>query len=182
LAPDLVVLDREENRIEDHDALVTAGLAVFVSDVTDLDSALAVVDQLADAAGVDVTEGATHLPSFSGERRTAAVPIWRRPWMMIGTNTYGASVLEALGVDVVGFGDDPYPTVELADVAAEAPDMVLVPSEPYVFDDAHVAEIADAVPDAKVVRVDGQDLFWWGIRTPEALSRLAAALERPRRA
>lgn len=96
--------------------------------------------------------------------------------MTIGSSTYGASILDALGVDVIGFGDDPYPAVELSDVAEARPDLVLVPSEPYVFSDDHVAEIAVAAPDATVVRVDGQDLFWWGIRTPAALSRLSEAL------
>jgi len=176
LAPDLVVLDREENRIEDHDALAAAGIELFVSDVTDLDSALAVVDQLADAAHVKVPESARHFRALSGERRTAFVPIWRRPWMTISGATYGASVLTALGVDVVAFGDDAYPTIELADVSAVGPDLVLVPSEPYEFSDDHLVEIATAIPAATIVRVDGQDLFWWGSRTPAALSRLAEAL------
>ena len=179
LAPDLVVLDREENRLEDHDALVGFGLDVFVSDVTDLDSALAVVDDLAVAANVKRPDGARHFRAVLGERRTAFVPIWRRPWMTIGSATYGASVLQALGIDVVIFGDDAYPTVELADVAAVEPDLVLVPSEPYEFRADHLVEIASAVPDARVVRVDGQDLFWWGSRTPAALRRLTAALEPP---
>ena len=51
LAPDLVVLDREENRIEDHDALVAAGISVFVSDVTDVAGAIAVVGDLAGCRG-----------------------------------------------------------------------------------------------------------------------------------
>ncbi len=185
LAPDLVVLDREENRIEDHDALVAAGLAVFVSDVTDLATALAVVDDLAAASGVE-TVGSNRLArsipndvSAALRRRTAFVPIWRRPWMTIGSATYGASLLHALGVDVVLFGDDAYPTVDLGDVADAAPDVVLVPSEPYEFDDGHLSEIADAVPGASIIRVDGQDLFWWGIRTPAALDRLARELALP---
>ena len=181
LRPDLVVLDREENRIEDHDALVAAGLPVFVSAVTDVDSALAVVDSLAHAAGVDATEGVGHLPATAGERRTAFVPIWRRPWMTIGAATYGASILDTVGVDVLAFGNDAYPTIDLASVAERAPELVLVPSEPYVFSDAHLVEIADVLPDATVLRVDGQDLFWWGVRTPDALSRLAAALEHPQK-
>jgi ABC-type Fe3+-hydroxamate transport system substrate-binding protein len=182
LVPDLVVLDREENRIEDHDALLDAGLKVFVSSVTDLESALAVVAELAAAADVaqpEIPQRARHIVESSqrsGPVRTAFVPIWRRPWMTIGAATYGASVLGALGVDVVAFGNDAYPTVELADVAAARPELVLVPSEPYEFGDEHLVEIAEAVPNAAVIRVDGQDLFWWGDRTPSALSRLARAL------
>ena len=39
--------------------------------------------------------------------------------------------------------------------------------------DRHVAELSEVAP---VRLVDGQDLFWWGVRTPAALARLAAAL------
>ena len=54
-----------------------------------------------------------------------------------------------------------------------APDVVLAPSEPYPFEERHVAELSELAP---VELIDGQDLFWWGIRTPEALERLRARL------
>ena len=44
---------------------------------------------------------------------------------------------------------DRYPTVELADIAALAPDVVLVPSEPYAFTDAHVDELRGGVPERR---------------------------------
>lgn len=177
LAPDLVVLDREENRLEDHDALVAAGLSVYVSDVTDVTDVGPMVGELADRCGI--VGPLVELPrsASSSVRRTAFVAIWRRPWMTIGSVTYGASVLERLGIDVIALGEGPYPSVELADVAARGPDLVIVPSEPYEFSDQHLDEIASAVPHSSIVRVDGRDLFWWGIRTPIALSRLKTALE-----
>jgi hypothetical protein len=54
--------------------------------------------------------------------------------------------------------------------------VVAVPSEPYEFNDAHLAELQEASPKSTVVRVDGQDLFWWGSRTQRAITRLHAAL------
>jgi hypothetical protein len=71
-----------------------------------------------------------------------------------------------------------YPTVEMTEAAGRAPDLVLLPTEPYPFKERHVAEVGEALPDAEVVIVDGQDLFWWGIRTPGAVERLAATLAR----
>ena len=70
----------------------------------------------------------------------------------------------------------PYPTVELDEIARAGPDLVIVPSEPYDFGPAHLAELAAALPAAQLVEVDGQDLFWWGSRTAAAVSRLAKAL------
>ncbi len=51
LRPDCVVVDTEENRREDADALRSAGLELLVTSVRTLDDALAAVGQLAAAAG-----------------------------------------------------------------------------------------------------------------------------------
>jgi ABC-type Fe3+-hydroxamate transport system substrate-binding protein len=179
LGPDLVVLDREENRVEDHDALVAAGLAVFVSDVTDLSGAVRVVGELAARIGAPVPDGANQLPEVrqSASRRTAFVPIWRRPWMTISPATYGADLLAHVGIDLVSLADpSPYPTVELDEIVSTRPDLVVVPTEPYEFAARHLAELTEALPDAHLVEVDGQDLFWWGARTAGAVTRLARAL------
>jgi ABC-type Fe3+-hydroxamate transport system substrate-binding protein len=182
LQPDIVVMDREENRIEDHDALVEAGVPVFVSDVRSVDDAIALVGDLTalveapDDTYERCTASVRRWTSGAAARRTAFVPIWRRPWMSIASGTYGASLLALLGIDLVTADlADPYPTVQLEDMAVLRPDLVLVPSEPYEFTDDHAAELATAFPGAAIVRVDGQDLFWWGARTPAALERLSAA-------
>lgn len=174
LAPDLVVVDEEENRREDAEALAAAGLDVMATAVRDVDGALSVVGELARRIGADPP--ALVVPDAPTEpTRTALVPIWRRPWMAINADTYGASLLRRLGVELVtAASPDRYPTIELT--AVPAPDLVLVPSEPYEFRDEHVAELAAAFPGADVRRVDGRDLFWWGIRTPDAIDRLRAAL------
>ncbi len=180
LEPDVVVMDREENRLEDHDELIRRGVPVFVSDVRTVEQALAVVGELCEVAGTKSPPSfGTDLPVVvTTARRTAFVPIWRRPWMTISGATYGGSVLAQLGFDLVGSGSDvAYPVVELHEVAA--PDLVLVPSEPYDFTDAHLGELRGGFPGARIVRVDGQDLFWWGIRTPAAVRRLAGALDVP---
>ena len=177
LAPDLVVLDREENRIEDHDALVAAGLDVFASDVRSIDAGVGVVQQLADLVGV-VAPRLGPVPLLDPPLlRTAFVPIWRRPWMSISAATYGGSLLRRLRVELVtADADVEYPTLDLDEVALSVPDLVLVPSEPYDFGASHLDELALAFPSAEVHRIDGQDLFWWGVRTPAAIARLATTL------
>jgi ABC-type Fe3+-hydroxamate transport system substrate-binding protein len=179
LRPDLVVMDREENRLEDHEALVAAGVTVFVSDVRSVADAVALVGELTDIVGAPpaVFERCRHVLAHqpaTGGRRRAFVPIWRRPWMSIGPRTYGASLLDHIGIDLVTAGAaEPYPTVELDDVAVLEPDLVLVPSEPYDFREPHVAELAAVLVHSEIRAIDGQDLFWWGARTPGALTRLA---------
>jgi ABC-type Fe3+-hydroxamate transport system substrate-binding protein len=94
--------------------------------------------------------------------------------MTLNRDTYGDSVLAAAGVENV-FADagERYPETDLDEAAARSPDVVLAPSEPYPFGPRHTAELARVAP---VVRVDGRDLFWWGVRTPDAVQRLAAQL------
>lgn len=186
LAPDVVVMDREENRREDADELQAAGLDLFVSAVTTVEAALAVVGDLAARAGV-ASPGSSgdrsggQAPLVDGQPAGAVrafVPIWRRPWMTISGLTYGADLLAGLGVALVtGDRGDPYPTVELDEIDALGPDIVLVPSEPYDFADQHLDELRVALgADVPVLRVDGRDLFWWGIRTPAATWRLGRQL------
>ncbi len=176
LRPDVVVLDEQENRREDAEALLGAGVRTFVTDVRDVPGAWRVVAELATLVGAvpPAADGGARLPD-AVPRRRAFVPIWRRPWMTIGPRTYGASVLEHVGWTTVG-GDADYPVVDLDVVAGARPDAVLVPSEPYDFDERHLDELRDALPGVPVVRIDGRDLFWWGVRTPAALERIGRRL------
>jgi ABC-type Fe3+-hydroxamate transport system substrate-binding protein len=169
LEPDLVVMCDEENRREDADALAAAGVAVHSCSprsVADVGPALVA---LAAAVGAPPPE-LSPVPALVPLGLRAFVPIWRRPWMSMGAQTYGSSVLAALGVENVCAGEAArYPEVVLDDVRARRPDVVLAPSEPYPFRDRHRAELEVVAP---ALLVDGQDLFWWGVRTPAALVRL----------
>jgi ABC-type Fe3+-hydroxamate transport system substrate-binding protein len=176
LAPDLVVVNDEENRREDADALAVAGIAVHSCSPRSVDDVPAALADLA------VTLGAEPPPSLLGGPvpelpslgLRAFVPIWRRPWMSLAGDTYGSSLLAAIGVTTL-FADaaDRYPEVTLDDVIAGSPDVVLAPSEPYSFRPEHLAELAGLAP---VIEVDGQDLFWWGVRPPAAIHRLHQAI------
>ncbi len=87
--------------------------------------------------------------------------------------------MELLGIENV-FADagERYPETTLEEIAERHADLVLLPGEPYPFKDRHVGEVEAVVRGADVRLVDGRDLFWWGIRTPDALSRLCEALRR----
>lgn len=174
LAPDVVVVDKEENRRQDAEALQAAGIELFVSDVTTLADAVQVVHDL--SALIDGPSTIETLPTVSPLGSSVFVPIWRRPWMSINRQTYGASMLAHLGCSLVTEQLEPaYPEVTLEQIRELGPDVVAVPSEPYEFTDDHLGELSAALPAARVVRVDGQDLFWWGSRTPSAISRLHIA-------
>ena len=184
LDADLVVMCVEENRREDADALAAAGVAtasLSIDGVADVGPALSMLASLAgvaERAAADIaalaaldavvdTDLAGDVPAAT---LRAFVPIWKRPWMSLAGGTYGSSLLAAIGVaNVFADAGTRYPTVTLAEASERRPDVVLAPSEPYPFAERHVPLLAEVAP---VVLVDGQDLFWWGSRTPAALARL----------
>ena len=187
LKPDLVVVNDEENRFEDVDRLRKLGVPLHEMSPRSVAEVGPAVASLAGAVGAQVPEpfGPERWPTWleehrrnrKGESRRTFVLVWRRPWMTLAGDTYGSSLLHLLGFFNVFTGQGVrYPTVELAEAAGRKPDVVLLPTEPYPFKERHVAEVADGIPGAEVVIVDGQDLFWWGIRTPGAVERLAAAI------
>jgi ABC-type Fe3+-hydroxamate transport system substrate-binding protein len=171
LGPDLVVLDVEENRREDHDELLARGVAVHVLRVRSLPDVAAELAALAER--LEVAWAAPVVLPPLAQRARAFVPIWRRPWMALGTPTYASSLLEHLGILNVFDAAGPYPTIELAEAASRHPDVVLAPSEPYPFSVRQLPELESVAP---TTFVDGKDLFWWGSRTPDALVRLRDAL------
>jgi len=182
LAPDLVVMCHEENRRPDADALAAAGLGVHVCSPATVEEVAPALSALAGAIGVvpPPAQRGGPVPTPPPLGVAAFVPIWRRPWMTIAGDTYASSLLRAIGVTnlAAGWHDGDgaagrYPEVDLARVADAGPEVVLAPSEPYAFKPEHLAELAALAP---VVEVDGQDLFWWGVRTPGAVERLHRAV------
>jgi ABC-type Fe3+-hydroxamate transport system substrate-binding protein len=178
LHPDLVLANAEENRAVDLDALRAAGVPVWVTDVRDVDGALASLAALLTACGVgrppwlDDAEAAwasCRRPTWA----RAVVPVWRRPWMALGRDTFAGDVLARLGVaNVLAGSPERYPRFDPS--ALPPHDLVVLPDEPYAF-------AADDGPEAFAVPaalVDGRALTWYGPSLVQAPAVLAAALGR----
>jgi ABC-type Fe3+-hydroxamate transport system substrate-binding protein len=179
LRPDLVVANAEENRDEDVDALRAAGIAVWVTAPATVDQALASLDRLCAVLDRPDPEWLANAhavwadPPRLPEVR-AVVPIWRRPWMVLGRNTFAGDLLDRLGVRNV-FADSPdrYPRLAPQDLAAVQADLVVLPDEPYAFtpDDG-----PEAWPQARAAFVSGRHLTWYGPSLVEAPEILVAQL------
>ena len=180
LVPDLVVANAEENRQVDLDALRARGIPLWVTDIRTVDQALASIKKLLNAVGAGDTrwldqarDSWAHPPTVvEGRRLQAAVPIWRRPWMHLGSDTYAGDVLRRLGVDNV-LSDNPqrYPKLALGELPEV--DLVVLPDEPYQFTRADGPEAFPGVPCALV---SGRFLTWYGPAMVEAPSALLASL------
>lgn len=181
LAPDLVVANEEENRAPDLDALRAAGAEVLVTEVRTVPQAFTELARVLTACGapsrprwLDEAEAAwTALPPAE-PRRTAVVPIWRRPWMVLGRDTFAGDVLARLGVDHLYAGHaERYPKIPVEELRAARPDVVVLPDEPYRFtaDDG-----PEGFPGLSCALVDGRCLTWYGPSLGEAPRVLGAAL------
>jgi len=176
LAPDLVLANAEENRSSDLDALREAGLAVWVTYPQTVPEAIDSLGRMLAACGLDQPSwlddaAAVWAPPFTGARRTALVPIWRRPWMAVGSGTFTGDLLARLGVDnVLADHEERYPKVELAGLPPYQ--LVVLPDEPYAFSPADGPECFD-VPAACV---SGRHLTWYGPSLVVARSLLSAQL------
>jgi ABC-type Fe3+-hydroxamate transport system substrate-binding protein len=179
LAPDLVVANREENRQLDVQRLRAAGVPVWVTVIESLDEALASMRRLFDGV-LDVgepewlrtaaREWAQPVPEPA---LRVAVPIWRDPWMVVGSRTFAGDVLDRLGLRNA-FADDPerYPRTEPDRLRGADLDLVLLPDEPYVFT---AGDGPEAFPDVRSVLVSGRDLTWYGPSLATARERLLTA-------
>ncbi|WP_281689906.1 helical backbone metal receptor [Pseudonocardia thermophila] len=177
LKPDLVLANQEENRRPDLDALRAAGLAVWVTDIRTLDGAFTSLARMLAACRlgkpawlVEAERAWAALPD-PATRRRAVVPIWRKPWMAVGSDTFTGSVLTRLGVDNVLAGSpERYPRFDPAELPPH--DLVVLPDEPYRF----TADDGPQFFSAPARLVSGRLLTWYGPSLVEAAAVLPAAL------
>jgi ABC-type Fe3+-hydroxamate transport system substrate-binding protein len=182
LAPDLVICNQEENRELDVRRLRAAGLEVWVTRIETLDEAFTSLGRLF----VDVLGGDPPDWLLAAERSWAeparlpplrsVTPIWRDPWMVVGARTFTGDLLGRLGlVNLFEAGPDRYPKVELADLHAVRPELVLLPDEPYVFSATDGPEAFEGI---RTELVSGRLLTWYGPSLAVARAELEAVLGR----
>jgi ABC-type Fe3+-hydroxamate transport system substrate-binding protein len=165
-APDLVVANREENRRLDVDRLRAAGVPVWVTVIESIDAALRSMRRLFTDVLAAGEPGWLRTAAEEWSRPVpqpalrVAVPIWRDPWMVVGSRTFSGDVLARLGlVNVFGTSDERYPRLELEQLQQAGADLVILPDEPYVFtaDDG-----PESFPDVRTVLLSGRQLTWYG--------------------
>lgn len=177
LAPDLVILEKDENPKSAADALTALGIPWLALEVRTLKDAATELRRLGTALGVPEAGEARAMALEArlkgrGKRkgpRTLAL-IWREPWMAAGPDTYLGDLLRQAGLTPIG--PRGYPILDEAALDALDPGIVLLPTEPYRFNRRHAAELKHRFPRAEVRLVDGQALTWYLSRTEEGLDLL----------
>ncbi len=216
LQPDLVILNQEENRREDAEALRAANIPVWVTfprTVREAFNLLWTIMHVFDEPSmvervrsiewlVDWLEKIEHEPPCR-----VFAPIWYDPLMTFNADTYAHDLLRVCGGENIFAererqfplkadlgeadpleSDDPriagrdtrYPRVTLDEVVAAQPDVILLPSEPFPFDESHVEIFAaldvPAAHQGRIHLLDGSLLTWHGTRIARALTIIPSLL------
>jgi ABC-type Fe3+-hydroxamate transport system substrate-binding protein len=192
LAPELVIANHEENRRRDVERLEAAGLRVWVTYPRTVAEGAALLAELAElgapaearARVVEPVLAAVALAVRARPERGVPVfcPVWRDPWLSVGGDTYASDLLTLCGGRNVfaEHGDRRYPRVSLDDVVAAAPEVVILPDEPYAFGAADEMELrrlpVPAARSGRIHRVDGTWVSWYGPRIRPALRAMRGLL------
>lgn len=179
LNPHLIIGNKEENTQSDIEELAEY-FPVWMSDIFTLDDAMktisqigALVDRDPEAAYLNhlISAGFNDLKTLAAQNqidKKVAYLIWRKPFMVAGKNTFIDDVLLTNGmINVVQ--QDRYPQITLEKLKTLNCELILLSSEPYPFKEKHIEEIQNAIPNAKVMLVDGEMFSWYGSRLVKAV-------------
>lgn len=175
LQPDLIIGNKEENYREGIEALQQK-YPVWMSDIYTLKDALEMIEQVGELTGSQtraqeligtINNGFDSLQPANPAIRTAYF-IWRKPYMVVGSNNIINHMLQRCGFKNVFSEIARYPELTPEQLQQANPGLILLSSEPYPFKEKHVAELQELCPDAMVRIVDGEMFSWYGSRLIQA--------------
>jgi ABC-type Fe3+-hydroxamate transport system substrate-binding protein len=176
LKPDLIIGNKEENERKDIQELEKE-FPVWMSDVRTLEDATEMISAMGELTGAKkkadellhgIAQAFATLRPLE-EPRTVAYFIWREPFMVAGQGTFVNDMLLRLGlINVFDEGDARYPEITAQELAEADPDIILLSSEPYPFNEKQVMGFNMICPGTPVRLADGELFSWYGSRLLKA--------------
>lgn len=190
LVPDLVLMNGEENRREDYQALKGQGLTCHstmprtiqetAEMVRSIGAVLACVER-AEEIAIEIERRAEAAQAAASEREpiSFAYLIWRDPLMSVNQDTFASDLLSnAGGVNVFAGKDERYPEVRMEELRAASPDKLFLCTEPFPFKSKDAVDLSVELdlPLEQIYIADGEYLSWHGSRTPAGIDYAASLL------
>jgi ABC-type Fe3+-hydroxamate transport system substrate-binding protein len=107
--------------------------------------------------------------------------IWKDPWMTVSRDTYISRMLALFGLRTLPESAHPrYPEFKLEQRFVCEAELVLLSSEPYMFREKHVADLAllQEFAGKPVLLIDGEMTSWYGSRAIAGLDYLRGFVAR----
>lgn len=178
LEPDLVLCNQEENTPEIIHGLQDLGISCHVSFPTDIPSAIASVQDFGKLFHRENwvehwTQQVEQVLKQTHASFRYAYFIWRKPWMLVGQDTFINEMLKSIGGINVASMDSRYPEITLSSDALTHADVLFLSSEPYPFKEEHIQELVQSgVCKNKIQFIDGEMCSWHGTRLQQGLRYL----------
>lgn len=181
LKPDIILCNKEENTLEIVEKLREI-CPVWVTNIITIDDNFEMIYDFGKLFGkrteaqkwCDKIEfSLTDFRRFIAHQslKKAAYFIWKNPFMVAGSETYINEMMRLNKFENIYANKGRYPEVEIKKIRLEGdPDLVLLSSEPYPFNEEDAFEIGRFTHHAKTVFVDGEMFSWYGSRMLKALS------------
>ena len=174
LRPDLVIANKEENKKEEIDSLASE-YPVWISDIKSLEDALQMIRIVGDitkkneAAGAladkirnEFTMLSNNLPDI--KHPATAYLIWQNPYMAAGGDTFIHEMMKSCGLENLFAHENRYPEITVNLLKERGCRLLLLSSEPYPFSAKHLPALKEALPDTRIMLVDGEFFSWYGSR------------------
>ena len=184
LQPDLIIANKEENVKEQIEEL-EKHYPVWISDVNNLTDAFKMIEQIGLITNKEsqaknivnrIKEKFSHLQQSNQSIETVYL-IWQKPYMTVGGDTFIHSMLEAAGFKNIYANSTRYPEVTIEELKSKNPDLIILSSEPFPFNQKHIDELQIHLPTTKIILADGEIFSWYGSRLLKAPAYFATLYE-----
>lgn len=169
LNPDLILANEEENnkkQIED----LAEKFPVYVCKVRNYEEALENILNTGRIIGAEpksfeiankINADFAQLPSNSNSLSVLYL-IWKDPYMAVGKDTFINSMIEKCGFkNAIEDLDSRYPKLSPEKIINLNPDLIFLSSEPFPFNQKHIQDIQNLLPNTKIELVDGEMFSWF---------------------
>jgi ABC-type Fe3+-hydroxamate transport system substrate-binding protein len=179
LQPDIILCNKEENTKEIVE-LCSEVAPTHVSDIFSINDSLELIHQygfifscesLAAESSKKISLLFNDFKAFVKDKDSKKVAyfIWKKPWMVAGSNTFINFLLELNKFDNVYKSKQRYPEVDLEDLKLKNElDYLFLSSEPYPFKEDDKDELQAQFKNQDVLLVDGEMFSWYGTRLIKA--------------
>lgn len=183
LQPDLIIGNKEENTQADIELLKQIS-PVWMSDIDNLEQSIEMIREIGKITNrLVLSEELIHsiesnfnsLRKKSTDRWTCLYFMWKDPYFTVGKNTFIDAMIKQCGGINLQVGVR-YPEWDFSKKIQ--PDVVLLSSEPYPFNENHIDFFQEKYPNSKIVLVDGEYFSWYGSRLKNAPSYFEKLIEK----